>query len=185
VAAAAAAAPGASRNFLWRRVIGVFQLTIPVGTKAELLRGEEARLAIFKYIGEAIALESRWYPVFERYLDQLGGRVRLMGGDPDKIDPSPTGGWPAPSGETHGGDGHGRHGGVIVTGKITRLIFDHFGDFEGFVLATDDGDWRFESRESHLHDVAREAWAARLRVTVIAARHARHRPIEVMLHPPV
>jgi hypothetical protein len=102
-----------------------------------------------------------------------------MGGDPGQVDPSPTGGWPEPSSGTHGGDSR-----VIVTGKISRLIFDHFGDFEGFVLVTKDGDWRFESRERHLEEVVREAWAARLRVTVVAARQARHRPVEVMLHPP-
>ena len=182
--AAAAAAQGATRNFLWRRVIGVFQLTIPVGTKTELLHGEEARLAIFKYIGQAIPPESRWFPVFGRYLDQLGGRVRLMGGDPGKVAPSPTGGWPEPSSGSHGRDEHGGDSRVIVTGKISRLIFDHFGDFEGFTLVTKDGDRRFESRECRLEEVVREAWAARLRVTVVAARHARHRPIEVMLHPP-
>jgi hypothetical protein len=36
---------------------------------------------------------------------------------------------------------------IHYTGKVSSLIFDRFGDFEGFVLETERGRRRFESRE--------------------------------------
>jgi len=75
----------------WRRVLGAFQVNIPVQTKSLLLPGEERLLSVMKWIGEAIPPDNRWYPVFRRYLSQLGDRVAGFGGNPDKILPSPDG----------------------------------------------------------------------------------------------
>lgn len=75
----------------WRRVLGAFQLTIPVSTKGLLLEREERLLSVLRWIAEAIPADSRWYPVFVRYLDLMGGRVTGLGGDPDQISPSPDG----------------------------------------------------------------------------------------------
>lgn len=75
----------------WRRVLGAFQLTIPVQTKAELLEPEERMLSVLRWIAEAIPPENRWFSVFTRYLDQVGGRVDGFGGDKDQITPSPDG----------------------------------------------------------------------------------------------
>ncbi|MEY2549071.1 MAG: hypothetical protein QOD64_1653, partial [Verrucomicrobiota bacterium] len=75
----------------WRRVLGAFQLTIPVRTKTVLLEREERLLSVLRWIAEAIPSDNRWYPVFGRYLDQIGDRVTGFGGDPDQIPPSPQG----------------------------------------------------------------------------------------------
>jgi hypothetical protein len=75
----------------WRRVLGAFQVNIPVQTKSLLLAREERLLSVMKWIGEAIPADNRWYPVFNRYLLQLGNRVSGFGGDPDDVLPSPDG----------------------------------------------------------------------------------------------
>ena len=64
--------------------------------------------------------------MFERYLKQVGGRVKGFGGDPGLIPPSGTGHLP--------GDGHKPEPceGEPLTefvGKVRGLIYDHFGDF--------------------------------------------------------
>jgi len=57
----------------------------------------------------------------------------------------------------------------IWSGKISGLLFDHFGDFEGFTLETYGGAHsRFFSRESAIHDLALNAWRERYVVTVIS-----------------
>ena len=66
------------------------------------------------------------------------------------------------------------------SGKISGLLFDHFGDFEGFMLETYAGaQLRFHSRETAIRDLADGAWRERTVVTVItvAARSRRVRPL--------
>ncbi len=72
-----------------------------------------------------------------------------------------------------GADGHepgatGNPG--IWSGKISGLLFDHFGDFEGFTLESRNGTpIRFFSREQAIHNLARSAWLERYVVTVSTA----------------
>jgi hypothetical protein len=165
----------------WRTVLGQFSLTIPVSTKAEILPGEEKLLSIMKWIGKDITVKNRWYPVFKRYLGQLVGRVTFMNGDPDKVIPTGTGNWQNPTGGGGGkGDG-GRHGDHDhdhdhhheFIGKVNALIYDHFGDFEGFVLEGYNGDkHRFFSREGRVEERARTARDERA-VTKVIAGHER------------
>ncbi len=82
----------------WRRVLGVFQLAIPVSTKAALLEPEERLLSVLRWIEKSIPPGTRWFLVFRRYVEQVAGRVRDMGGDPDKVVPDPNGDW-----QSHGG----------------------------------------------------------------------------------
>ena len=84
-----AAAPAGS--FAWRRTLGVFQLTIPVGLKELILGPEERWLSLLRWIANAVPVQSRWSPVMSRYVDQTAGRVQGLGGDPTEIPPSPTG----------------------------------------------------------------------------------------------
>ncbi|WP_215734518.1 sialidase family protein [Geobacter grbiciae] len=176
--AAVAAAPA---EIEWRRILGAFQLTIPVHTKQSLLLREERDLSVLRWIGEAIPATSRWYPVFLRYLEQIGGRVISFGGDPGQILPSPT------------GDGRRKHHHHeepehealrAFTGKIAGLIFDRFGDFEGFLLDTEDGERKFCSREKDVEELAERAWRERLRITVWAERHEPHRPLSIIIRQP-
>ena len=71
-----------------------------------------------------------------------------------------------------------------LSGKIAGLVFDHFGDFEGFILETDDAERiHFFSREKHVREVAERAWADRLRVTVMSEEKNNNCPKQIILHP--
>jgi hypothetical protein len=170
-------------TLLWRRILGAFQIDIPISTKQDLLLAEEHQLALFRWIGENVLPQSRWHPVMQRYIEQLAGRVTGFGGDPGKILPSPTGnvsGEPCEGKEEH----HERN---EVTGKINGLIFDHFGDFEGFVLETRFGELRrFHSRERRVLEIVRTALEERNWVTVVreSERHTGVLSIVVRVPPP-
>lgn len=157
----------------WRKVIGAFQLTIPVGEKRLLLAREELSLGVLRWIGEAIPTGSRWYPTFQRYLDGVAGRVTAFGGDPAKVLPAPPGGPPA-----------GRSEHEAATGKVCGLRFDRFGDFEGFTLATAHGEREYDSREPDLAELAERAWRERLRITVWSDRHHHRRPEAIVIREP-
>jgi hypothetical protein len=162
----------------WRRVHGAFQLTIPVhGDRRALLLNEERLLSVMKWIAEAIPTPNRWYGVFERYLKEIGGRVTVFGGDPGVILPSPTGHC-----KTRPASDEGR--GHEFTGKVSGLIFDHFGDCDGFILETGLGERRFQSHETEMEKLAERAWRGRLRVTVRAEGHKPHRPTSIVVHRP-
>jgi hypothetical protein len=160
----------------WRRVTGVFNLQIAVSTKQELLPAEERTLSVMRWIGQSIPVESRWYPVFQRYLGQLGGRVTGMGGNSGAIKPSPTGGIVLHR------DPHA-HGDVAeFTGKIEALIYDRFGDFAGFLLEeTRDGHIaEFESRQPGIAALAGAAWEDGITVSVRASHADEHRPTSIL-----
>jgi hypothetical protein len=45
------------------------------------------------------------------------------------------------------------------TGKVAGLIFDHLGDFEGFLLETEEKTHEFVSREREIQELAERAGA--------------------------
>ncbi|HZC44007.1 MAG TPA: hypothetical protein VE195_07520, partial [Acidobacteriaceae bacterium] len=170
--------------FAWRRTFGTFQVSIPVSTKKALLLGEERLFAVMQWIGQSIPTVSRWYPVFQRYLQQLGGRVTGMGGDPGTILPSGTGDVPGLGGTTGGGIGGlgGGKGAQEHSGKIAGLIYDHFGDFEGFLLELNcDEVVRFNSRERRIECLVREAWQQRSTVIVVSGAGDLHCPVTIVI----
>jgi hypothetical protein len=70
----------------------------------------------------------------------------------------------------------------LYSGKISGLLFDHFGDFEGFTLEASDGEHsRFFSRERAIEALARTAWAERQVVTVITVSAASRRIRRLLL----
>jgi hypothetical protein len=151
-------------------------VTIPVKNKASsLLLTEEKQLAVLRWIAKAIPHDNRWYPVFRRYLERIAGRVRAFGGDPSRILPSPTGDLPP---ERRRREEH------MLTGKVSGLIFDRFGDFEGFLLDTEDGEHRFFSREKEIEELAERVWLERLRIAVFAERNEPHEPIRIIVREP-
>jgi hypothetical protein len=167
----------ATRLVRWRRAIGAFQINIPVSTKELMLERESLRLSIFRWIAEGISHHSRWWPVFRRYVDLIAIRVGELGGDPSAITPSQNG----YDGLPHGPKDH-EHERPEWTGKIETLIYDHFGDFEGFVLELRNGDTRhFESREAEIEALAREAWEQRIVVSVVSSAIRPHRPLNILL----
>jgi len=188
----------------WRKVIGAFQISIPVGQKDLLLLPEERNLSVLKWIGEAIPTTARWYPVFQRYLEIIGGRVASFGGNPGQILPSPLGngvpglpGYPGrPCHPGHPGHppchepghppqpcGPGEDHHPSFCGKIDAIIYDHFGDFDAFILETFEGEHRrFESHESRILGLVKHACMYRIVTTVVFRRHHPERPFEIILH---
>ncbi len=175
------ASSSATGKLDWRYVLGAFQIDIPVKTKDTMLVDEERLLALLRWILLTIPTHDRWYPVFHKYVEAIAGRVAGLGGDPEKVPPSPT--W-TPKPLPHPHPGHGDEGKLHATGKIAGLVFDHFGDFEGFVLETEEGDRRYGSREREIKQLAERAWAERLRITVISEHDEPHRPLRIIVRQP-
>jgi hypothetical protein len=84
------------------RILGGFQLTVPVQTDPEILPAEIDKLAVLRHIQQSIPATSRWSGIFDRYVGEIAGRVRGLGGDPERVKPSPAGG--------HGVGGRSRRG---------------------------------------------------------------------------
>jgi hypothetical protein len=167
----------------WRKVSGAFQITVPVKNKKSLLLREERDLSVLRWIETSIPAGNRWYQVFQRYVQKIGERVKSFGGDPGSILPSPTGdgkGVPCPPPAPR----HGKEQLISYTGKIAGLIFDHFGDFEGFILETKEGEHRFMSREKDIKQLCSRCWEERLRLTVFAEGDEKHRPMRIVIHEP-
>lgn len=146
----------ARRPKSFRRVLGLFKLTVPVhptASKPALLESERRLLSILRWIELAIPASDRWRPVFERYLEQVAGRVRGLGGDPAQVQPNGNGDWQKPQATDVSS---------TLIGKIGGLLYDHFGDFEGFVLETTDCQRHLvHSRERRVEELARRAWLDR------------------------
>lgn len=158
------------RHFTYRRTAGAFSLVVPVSTKSAMLGEEERTLSILRHIEQAVPLQTRWYQVFRRYVDQIAGRVAGMGGDPTQVPATPDGDWRHPhkcDHHTHDHD-HDRDDDdqrAKVTGKVVTLRYDHFGDFEGFVVEdAHNGHVVLASSEQRVEALARRAWRQRLQV---------------------
>jgi hypothetical protein len=74
-----------------QKTLGAFQMTIPVRTDPEILPKEIRKLSVLRYIQQSIPTNNRWSPMFVRYLDEIGRRVKGLGGDPDAVHASPDG----------------------------------------------------------------------------------------------
>ena len=140
----------------WRRILGSYQVSIPVRTREVMLVPEERLLSVLKWIQLSIPANDRWFLVFNRYVEQIGDRVRALGGNPDEIVPSPAGEFEPykPPVER------------CLTGKVCEVIFDCWGDFEGFVLDTFDERRTFKSRERGIKKLVLQALKDRLTITV-------------------
>jgi hypothetical protein len=170
-----AAAVAAPVTIGWRRVDGAAQFALAISTKQQLLLSEERLLAVLRWIGLKMPRTKRWYPMLEHYIDQVAYRVRRFGGDPGQIEPSPTG-------DVRGLPHPWRCDEVEVCGKIDGIMFDHFGDFEGFILESESGpDHRFYSREASILRIVRRAWRERTRVTLITDANRSHGVRSVIL----
>jgi hypothetical protein len=164
-----------------RHVLGAFQLSIQVRTAHEILADDERNLRLIERVVKTIPLENRWYPVFRRWISQLAGRVSGLGGHGPG-----HGGHGGPGGEPGEGGEHGPGEELIgYEGKVSGLVFDRFGDFEGFWLDTEDGKRRFHTREKASEELVRTAWVKRIAVLVIVEKGDRERPQKiVLLRPP-
>jgi len=168
-----------AKQYAWRHTIGIFKLTIPVDAKASLVEDEERYYAILQYIADSIPSASRWFPVFERYLKQIAGRVNGFGGNAGLIPPSGTGNLPGQGRKPEPGKGEGLR---EFSGKISGLIYDHFGDFEGFMLEEGcERPRRFRSREYRVARILRDAWHDRATVIVVTSVGDECCPIRIIV----
>ncbi len=149
-----------------------------------MLTGEETTLAILKARLKAMSATNRWRPVLERYIGLISARVDGLGGHASDVPPSFL---PPPQG-THGHkhehDHHHPERHEEHHGKIAGLIFDHFGDFEGFILDTGEGERRYFSRETEIRTLAERVWAERLRIIVVADCDHPERPRTIIIREP-
>jgi Pro-kumamolisin, activation domain len=155
-----------------RRILGSFQITVPVATKEELLAPAEQLLAIMRWVTQGKPPGDRWTPVLDRFLKELAERVEGFGGEPSKIAPSPIGFVPQP----------GPPVAVSYTGKVKALRYDRFGDFDGFILETLRGrEIKIPTREPPVERLAERAWRERILVTAHVAAHEHDRLVSLTL----
>jgi Pro-kumamolisin, activation domain len=153
-------------NLIWRYVVGTFGVQIPVATSRTLLAPEENTLAILKWRLEQLPPTDRWHPVLVRYIEYVSGRVNGLGGHAGSIPASPTGYQPVPACPAD----------RCAVGKVTGVVYDRFGDFDGFWLRTEEGEERrYHATEARIESVVRFAWAERV---VIEVRAFASRPAE-------
>ncbi len=160
----------------WRYVVGAFQIRIPVAADPILLEPEESLLALFKWKIDQIPATNRWNPVLARYIQQVSGRVDAFGGNASSIPPSQNG-YP---GIIKAGHHHPHH--HENTGKVSGVIYDRFGDFEGFTLLTEHGvEHLYLSREEEIERLIRFAWEDRIVISVFASHHHPDHPTAIVL----
>jgi murein tripeptide amidase MpaA len=157
-----------------RKVLGAFRMTTIVGRGEPLLSRLVRNLAVLKYIFPAILATDSWKRVFERYIGQLSDQVKALGVDPSQIPASPDDpGLP--------GQGHDKEV-DCYTGKVSEVIFDCFGDFEGFVLARCDGSHRFRSTERAIRELVLRACKERLWISVSVNRSPEKKICGISVH---
>ena len=75
-----------------------------------------------------------------------------------------------------------KHGACIFfTGKIEGICYDRFGDFEGFLLDTEEGKRRFKNREREVEELVHRAWMDRIVTTVVVEKDKPHRTVSIVL----
>jgi hypothetical protein len=159
----------------WRYIVGTFTARIPVQRDRTILPDEENLLAILKW-RLSLSAGDRWHPVLRRYVDYVSARVNGMGGNAATI-PAADAYYPVPE---------AGHGGPVQDhqhkGKIVGIVYDRFGDFEGFLLETEAGeDRRFKSTEFAVEALVRRAWEDRILVAVHADRLHPERVASIIL----
>jgi hypothetical protein len=167
-------------NLVWRRLVGTFQVALAIKVKQELLYPEERLLAWLKWRLETTPHRDRWYEVLREYARLVAGRVAGFGGDPGKIKPSQFGDVPGRERPPH----H-RGRGVQYTGKVASIVYDRFGDFEGFVLLTYEGHERhFAGRERDVEALITRAWVERIAISVVVEPDRPEWPANIILRRP-
>ena len=159
-----------------RHIVGAFQFSTLVQTRAEILAPVERALINLRRVVGTIPHENRWYPVMKRYLSQVTGKFEGLGGRSGHGGNGPDG----HGGHDHDHDHHHREEQVRFEGKIAGICFDRFGDFEGFWLRTEHGLHQFRSRERDMELIVNKAWRRQFAVLVITEQHEQHEPVSVV-----
>ncbi len=171
-AQAAQAVAEVSGAYSWRYVVGAFKVQIPVMTGDKILPSEENTLAIMKWRLQQTMPSNRWYPVLQRYISYISDRVAGLGGNPNAIPPSPSGAPITVIGEKEI---------KSYTGKVCEVLFDCFGDFEGFVLDDCCERHAFKSREPGIRELVLCACKERLLLSVYFEGKHEHRICKLII----
>lgn len=160
-------------NFSARKVLGAFRLRVVVKIGEPLIGKLVRNLAVLRYIFEAIPVSDSWHPVFVRYIKQLGDQVRDLGVDPDLVPASP---------DDPGIPGRPVEERDCVTGKVVEVIYDCFGDFDGFVLETCDCKrHRFDTRKKGIGEVVLRACTEGHLISVCVSRKCNGKISEIIV----
>ena len=143
------------------KVLGTTEFRIKVDKAEVMLPSFLHNLAILKHIALSIPVTNRWYLVFQRYLAELGDRIRAFGGDPDSVVPSPHGLIPKPDKPKRKGKRK------KFTGKVSRMFYNCFGKFEGVEIQGCDKKKRFVSHQCGVEEILLTACRSNIKVTVI------------------
>lgn len=153
-----------------------------------------------------LATMRRYLALWAEKVRALGGRPELVPATPDGIfELEPAGGKP-PVEDPKSGDGDGGpivDGGADPTvfepdedwlgepgpatshlwsGKVSSLLYDHFGDFEGLTLEDHQGRHvRFFSRERAILELAKEAWQQRYVVSVVSVSKTNRTVVRLLI----
>jgi hypothetical protein len=73
-------------------------------------------------------------------------------------------------------------GRFCYTGKICEIIYDCYGDFEGFVLDLCPEQRFFKCKERSMEEIVQRACSERLKVTVYVLAEQKGRPVKIGLH---
>jgi hypothetical protein len=179
----------------WRRIVGSYEISIPVRTKEVMLAPEIRLLSVLKWILQSMSTSDRWYPVFSRYVGVIADRVDALGGDSGGVHGSPQGDGGRGDEDDHGDAGHDgdvypgevpecapRRGPVCrYEGKVSGIIYDCFGDFEGFLLDVCGTEFRFFAREHEIEALVERAWRERMAIAVVVRVADKRRAISIIL----
>jgi hypothetical protein len=162
-------------TFSWHRLGGAFQYTVTSQSPKHLLPGQEQLVAWLKWRIGVTPPSNRWLPVLQRYLTYTESLVWNLGTDPNRIPPSENGSINGPGPIVI----HEEH---EVTGKVTAIEHDRFGDFRGFVILTEAGaEHAFRATEHAIETLVRDAWVERTVVRVFFDAHHRERVDRLVL----
>ena len=145
-------------NFSARRVLGAFRMTVVVTAGEPLLERVVRNLAVLRFIQLAIPATDSWSPVFARYIEQFSDKLSGLGIDPGLIGPSQDD--PGVPGRPH------KRKEEAFTGKVSKVFFDCFGDFAGFVLTSCETTRHFKTTETGIGELVLRACKDHLTLTV-------------------
>jgi hypothetical protein len=181
---AAAASTAAAAAFNWRYVVGAFQMSVPSQRESAILPWEERLLAFLRWRFGMVNASNRWHPVLQRYLGIIAERVKGFGGNPAAIAPSQFGLVSKPLEFPPRGRPQ-RFPSVEYTGKVSGISYSRFGDFEGFLLVTDqDHERYFRSAEPEIEELVRQAWISRILISVFLQHDGDEHPAWIILRRP-
>lgn len=76
-----------------RRIIGSFQMNIPVSTAERILKTEMRNLSILRYVRQTLSITDPWRLIFNRYIQGISDKVDGLGGDSGSVPAAPDDRW--------------------------------------------------------------------------------------------